>query len=101
MIGATLVGAAILCAAPLSLHQSQDKGLSLSPDGADARVGRPLTASQASPASIKARHAAGGAALRGGRHLLTIAEGCVRRPSSSFGATAIKVRVTNFSGKIA
>lgn len=33
MIGATLVGAAILCAVSLSLHQSQDKVLSLSPDG--------------------------------------------------------------------
>lgn len=42
-IGATLVVAALLCAAPLSLHQSRDKGLSLSLDRADARVGRPLT----------------------------------------------------------
>ena len=42
-IGAILVGAAILCAAPLSLHQSQNRGLSLSVDKADARVGRPLT----------------------------------------------------------
>ncbi len=43
MIGATLVGAAVLCAAPISLHQSQDKGLSLSVDKAQARIGRPLT----------------------------------------------------------
>src|SRR5262249_20292399 len=43
VIGATLVGAAALCAAPLSLHQTQDKGLTL--PGAKARrvVGRPLT----------------------------------------------------------
>jgi len=38
-----LVGAAVLCAAPISLHQSQDKGLSLSVDKAQARIGRPLT----------------------------------------------------------
>ena len=43
VIGATLVVAAMLSAAPLSLHQSQDRGLSLSLDRADARVGRPLT----------------------------------------------------------
>ena len=40
MIGATLMGAAILCAAPISLHQSPVKGLSLSLDSADARVGQ-------------------------------------------------------------
>jgi hypothetical protein len=44
MIGATLLGAAVLCAAPISLHQSQHKGLSLSLDSADARVGHPLSA---------------------------------------------------------
>jgi hypothetical protein len=44
MIGATLMAAAILCAAPISLQQSQDKGLSLSLDSADARVGHPATA---------------------------------------------------------
>jgi hypothetical protein len=38
-----LMGAAIACAAPISVHQSQDKGLSLALDSADARVGRPLT----------------------------------------------------------
>ena len=43
VIGATLLGAAVLCAAPISLHQSQDKGLSLSVDKAKARIGRPLT----------------------------------------------------------
>ena len=43
MIGAILMGAAILCAAPISLHQSQDKGLSVSLDRAYARVGRPAT----------------------------------------------------------
>jgi len=43
VIRATLVAAAVLCAAPISLHQSQDKGLSLSVDKAQARIGRPLT----------------------------------------------------------
>ena len=44
MIGATLLGAAVLCATPISLHQSQHKGLSLFLDSADARVGQPLSA---------------------------------------------------------
>ena len=51
MIGATLVAAAMLCAAPISLHQAQDKGLSLSVDKAGAVVGRPLT-----PGSIAGVH---------------------------------------------
>jgi hypothetical protein len=38
VIGATLLGAAVLCAAPISLHLSQDKGLSLSVDKAQARI---------------------------------------------------------------
>ena len=38
VIGATLVAAAMLCAAPISLHQSQDKGLSLSVDKAQASM---------------------------------------------------------------
>ena len=51
VIGATLVGAAVLCAAPISLHQSQDKGLSLSVDKARAVIGRPLT-----PGSVAGVH---------------------------------------------
>jgi hypothetical protein len=43
VIAATFVGVAILCAAPLSLHRSQENNLSLSQDSAYARVGRPLT----------------------------------------------------------
>ena len=39
LIAATLVGAAVLCAAPISLHQAQDKGLSLSVDKAHAYYG--------------------------------------------------------------
>jgi hypothetical protein len=42
-IGAALIGAALLCSVPVSLHQSKDKGLSVSLDKADARVGRPAT----------------------------------------------------------
>ena len=51
VIAATFVGAAMLCAAPISLHQSQDKGLTLSVDKAQARIGRPLT-----PGSIAGVH---------------------------------------------
>ena len=51
VIGATLVAAAVLCAAPISLHQSQDKGLSLSVDKARAVIGRPLT-----PGSVTGVH---------------------------------------------
>ena len=43
MIGATLVGAAILVVAPVSLHQSPDKGFSVSLNSAEAVIGRPLT----------------------------------------------------------
>jgi hypothetical protein len=51
VIGATLLGAAVLCAAPLSLHLFQDKGMSLSVDKAQARIGRPLT-----PGSVAGVH---------------------------------------------
>ena len=51
VIGATLLGAAVLCAAPISLHQFQDKGMSLSVDKAQARIGRPLT-----PGSVAGVH---------------------------------------------
>ena len=51
VIGATLVAAAALCAAPISLHLTQDKGLSLSVDKAGAVIGRPLT-----PGSIAGVH---------------------------------------------
>src|SRR6516165_9945046 len=51
VIGASLVAAAVLCAAPISLHQSQDKGLTLSVDKARAIIGRPLT-----PGSIAGVH---------------------------------------------
>jgi hypothetical protein len=50
MIGATLMVAAMLSAAPISL-QSHDKGLSLFQDRANARLGRPLT-----PVSVAGVH---------------------------------------------
>ena len=40
---ATLIGGAILAAVPVSLHQSQERGLSLSVGSAYAVIGRPLT----------------------------------------------------------
>jgi hypothetical protein len=54
VIGATLVAAAVLCAAPVSFHLSQDKGLSLSVDKAGAVIGRPLT--PGSVAGVHRRH---------------------------------------------
>ena len=51
VIAVTLVGAAVLWASPISLHQSQDKGWTLSVDKARARIGRPLT-----PGSIAGVH---------------------------------------------
>ena len=51
VIGATLLGAAVLCAAPLSLNLFQDKGTSMSVDKAQARIGHPLT-----PGSIAGVH---------------------------------------------
>jgi hypothetical protein len=42
MLGVVL-GAAVICAAPISLRWSAANTLSLSLDKADARVGRPLT----------------------------------------------------------
>jgi len=39
LIAATLVGAAVLCGTPISLHQAQDKSLSVSVDKAQAYYG--------------------------------------------------------------
>ena len=51
VIGATLLGAAVLFATPISLHLYQDKAMSLSVDRAQARIGRPLT-----PGSVAGVH---------------------------------------------
>ena len=61
VFGATLLGAAVLCAAPISLHLSQDKGMSLSADKAQACIppGTPCRAAAKLefPTDRKARHA--------------------------------------------
>ncbi len=54
LIAATLVGAAMLSVAPISLHQSRDNGLSLAVDNAQAVVGQPATAG--SVAGVHRRH---------------------------------------------
>ena len=61
VIGATLLGAAVLCAAPISLHLSQDKGMSLSVDKAQAFIPPGTPCKEAAklefPMDKKARHA--------------------------------------------
>jgi hypothetical protein len=42
-IASTIIGATLLCAAPMSLHWSPTKQLGVSLDAAQARIGRPLT----------------------------------------------------------
>ena len=44
LIAATVIGAAVLSASPISIEWSTEQGLSVSQDGAFARVGRPGTA---------------------------------------------------------
>ena len=51
VIAATMLATGVLCAAPISLHVSQNNGLSLSVDRARAVIGRPLT-----PGSIAGVH---------------------------------------------
>ncbi len=51
LIAATVIGAVVLGAVPISLHQNQEQGLSLSVDSANARIGRPLT-----PGSVAGVH---------------------------------------------
>lgn len=43
IIGATLIGSAILCAVPVSLHFSQENVVSVAVDTANAIIGRPAT----------------------------------------------------------
>jgi hypothetical protein len=54
LIGATVVGAAVLSATPISIQWSAEKSLSLSLDKAYAVVGRPGT--PASVAGVHRRH---------------------------------------------
>ncbi|OIQ67761.1 hypothetical protein GALL_506590 [mine drainage metagenome] len=43
IIRATLIGSAMLCAVPFSLHVSQEAAVSVAVDTAQARIGRPAT----------------------------------------------------------
>jgi hypothetical protein len=72
----TIVGAALLTAAPFSLQWSQ-KTVALSLDSADARVGRPLTPMSVAGVHRRAhRHAAyGAAAAYGGSYYNTVTPG--------------------------
>jgi hypothetical protein len=54
LIAATIVGAAVLTVAPVSVKFSAERSLSLSQDKAFAVVGRPLTAG--SVAGVHRRH---------------------------------------------
>jgi hypothetical protein len=54
LIGATVMGAAVLSAAPISVNWSPEKHLSVSLDKAHAVVGRPATAG--SVAGVHRRH---------------------------------------------
>ena len=60
VFGATLLGAAVLCAAPISLQLSQDQGMSLSVDKAQAHIpaGTPCKeAAKLATTDKKTRHA--------------------------------------------
>ena len=66
----TIVGAALLTAAPFSLQWSQ-KTVALSLDSADARVGRPLTPVSVAGVHRRAhRHAAYGTAISSSKQIL-------------------------------
>ena len=54
LIGATVIGAAVLSASPISVDWSANKGLSVSQNKANAEVGRPLT--PGSVAGVNRRH---------------------------------------------
>jgi len=51
LIAATVIGAAMLSATPISVDWSANKGLSVTSDAANAEVGRPLT-----PGSVAGVH---------------------------------------------
>jgi hypothetical protein len=66
VVGVTL-GAALLCAAPVSLHWSPLNTVSISLDQAEARVGRPLTPMSVAGVNRRVhRRAYYGAAATGG-----------------------------------
>ena len=51
-----LMSAAMVCAAPISLNQSSDKGLSISLNSAEARIGRPLTPGSVAGVNRRVHH---------------------------------------------
>jgi hypothetical protein len=65
-----VTAAAVLCAAPLSLHWSPARTLSLSVDTASARIGRPLTPMSVAGVNrrVHRRAAYGAAAAYGGSY---------------------------------
>jgi hypothetical protein len=69
-----VAGAALLCAAPISLHWSPAKELGLSVDTAQARIGRPLTPMSVAGVNRRMHRrayygaAAAGAYYHGGHH---------------------------------
>ncbi len=54
LIGATVIGAALLSASPIAIDWSANKGLSVSQDRANAVVGNPVT--PGSVAGVHRRH---------------------------------------------
>ena len=77
----TVVGAALLTAAPFSLQWSQ-KTVALSLDSADARIGRPLTPMSVAGVHRRAyrRGAYGTAAAYGSSYYATVNPGYYYRP---------------------
>jgi hypothetical protein len=55
IIGSTLIGSAMLCAVPVSVHVSQERVVSVALDTADARVGRPATPASAAGVARRQR----------------------------------------------
>jgi hypothetical protein len=79
-IFATIVGAALLTAAPFSLQWSQ-KTVALSLDSADARIGRPLTPMSVAGVHRRAyRRGAYGTAAYGSSYYATVNPGYYYRP---------------------
>lgn len=77
-----IIGASVLCAIPASLHWSPAKGPHLSVDGAQARIGRPLTPFSVAGVNRRMyrRGAYGGYAYGGGYHRPYYAYGGSYRP---------------------
>jgi hypothetical protein len=83
-VGATLVVAAMLSAAPLSLHWSPAKTLSLSFDKAEARVGRPLTPGSVAGVNRRVHRRAYYGAAVGAAAVGAAAVGAYHRPACGY-----------------